>query len=139
MAMSKQQLEGFLKQTLVAVISTVDLAGRPRSAPIWFEWEDGAAFMFTNRRTLKWKNIQANPHASLCMDKREPPYESVIVDGPVEEVDRPLYDLVLSMARRYYGEEKGRAFGEGYRGQHPEVAIFKVTPRHIASYLSDTS
>ena len=137
MAMNQRQIEEFLTQTRVAVISTVDSACRPRSAPIWFEWEDGAAFMFTSRRTLKWRNIQATPHASLCIDKREPPYESVIMDGPVQEVDRPLYDLVLSMALRYYGEEKGRAFAEGYRGQHPGVAIFKLTPRHIASYVSD--
>lgn len=137
MAMNRQQTDEFLTQTMVAVISTVDPAGRPRSAPIWFEWEDGAAFMFTSRRTLKWRNIQATPHASLCIDKREPPYASVIMDGPVQEVDRPLYDLVLSMALRYYGEEKGRAFAEGYRGQHPRVVVFKLTPRHIASYLSD--
>ena len=137
MAMNQQQKEAFLKQTLVAVISTVDSAGRPRSAPIWFEWEDGSAYMFTSRRTLKWRNIQAIPHASLCIDKREPPYESVIMDGPIQEVDRPLYDLVLSMALRYYGEEKGRAFAEGYRAQRPGVAVFKLTPRHIASYMSE--
>lgn len=137
MAMNHQQINGFLKQTLVAVISTVDSAGRPRSAPIWFAWEDGAAYMFTSRRTLKWRNIQAMSYASLCVDKREPPYESVIMDGPVQEVDRRLYDLVLSMALRYYGEDKGRAFAEGYQGQHPGVAIFKLTPRHIASFVSD--
>ena len=137
MAMNQQQIEEFLTQTLVAVISTVDSAGRPRSAPIWFEWEGGAAYMFTSRRTLKWRNIQALPHASLCIDKREPPYESVIMDGPIQEVDRPVYDLALSMALRYYGEEKGRAFAEGYRDQHPGVVIFKLTPRYIASYMSD--
>lgn len=137
MAMNQQQIEDFLTQTLVAVISTVDSAGRPRSAPIWFSWEAGAAYMFTNRRTLKWRNIRARPHASLCVDKREPPYESVIIDGHVQEVERPLYDLVLAMALRYYGEEKGRAFAEGYRGQHPEVVIFKLTPRQIASFVSD--
>ena len=121
----------------MAVIGTVDQAGRPRSAPIWFHWEDGAAYMFTSRRTLKWRNMQVLPHASLCVDKREPPYESVIMDGPVEEVDRPLYDLVLSMALRYYGEEKGRAFAEGYRGHRPGVVAFRLSPRHIASFVSE--
>lgn len=138
MAMNQRQIEEFLAQPLVAVISTVDRRGRPRSAPIWYSWEGGEAYMFTGRRTLKWRNIQAQPHAALCIDKREPPYESVIIDGTIVEVDRPLYDLVLSMARRYYGEEKGRAFAEGYRGRHPGVVIFKLTPRHIASFVSDS-
>ena len=135
--MNRDQLESFLRQPLVAVIGTLDRAGRPRSAPIWFHGEDGAAYMFTSRRTLKWRNLQAVPHASLCVDKREPPYSSVIMDGPVEEVDRPMYDLVLSMALRYYGEEKGRAFAEGYRDHRPGVVAFRLSPRHIASFVSE--
>lgn len=137
MTMNRDQLESFMTQPLVAVIGTLDRAGRPRSAPIWFHWEDGAAYMFTSRHTLKWRNLQANPHASLCVDKREPPYSSVIMDGPVEEVDRPLYDLVLSMALRYYGEEKGRAFAEGYREHRPGVVAFRLSPRHITSFVSE--
>ena len=137
MSMSQEQQEAFLKQTEVAVISTIDEFGRPRSAPIWFLWEDGAAYMFTARSTLKWHNLQVRPHASLCIDKREPPYSSVIMDGPVQETDRPLYELVLSMALRYYGEEKGRSFAEGYQDESSRVVAFKLSPRHIASFTND--
>ena len=137
MSMSDRELNAFLSRPLVAVIGTVDASGRPRSAPVWFHWEEGAAYMFTSRGTLKWRNLERNPHASLCVDRREPPYTSVIMDGPVEEVDRPLYELVLSMAVRYYGDEKGRSFAEGYRGDQPGVVAFRLTPRHIASFSSD--
>ena len=135
--MTTNELNEFLSQPLVAVLGTVDDEGRPRGAPIWFHWEDGAAYMFTSRGTLKWRNIQHHPHASLCIDWREVPYRSVIMDGPVEEADRPLYDLVLSMAIRYYGEEEGRAFAEGYRGDSPNVVAFRLVPRHIASFNSE--
>ena len=137
MSMSQEQQEAFLKQPEVAVISTIDEFGRPRSAPVWFLWENGAAYMFTARSTLKWHNLQVRPHASLCIDKREPPYSSVILDGPVQETDRPLYELVLSMALRYYGEEKGRSFAEGYRDESSRVVAFKLSPRHIASFTND--
>ncbi|MCH9010637.1 MAG: pyridoxamine 5'-phosphate oxidase family protein, partial [Chloroflexi bacterium] len=113
--MSDRELNAFLSRPLVAVIGTVDASGRPRSAPVWFRWEEGSAYMFTSRATLKWRNLKRNPHASLCVDRREPPYTSVIMDGPVEEVDRPLYELVLSMAVRYFGEEKSRAFASAYQ------------------------
>ena len=135
--MSGENLAEFLGRPLVAVIGTIDRAGRPRLAPIWFHWEDGAAYMFTGRDTLKWRNLQRNPHASLCVDFREPPYESVVMDGPVEEVTRPLFDLVLSMALRYYGEVEGRAFAEGYRDNPEHVVAFRLVPRHIASFVSD--
>lgn len=136
MVMISDEVNEFLEQPLVAVISTVDADGRPRSTPIWFHWEDGVAYMFTSRGTLKWRNLEANPYASLCVDWRELPYRSVILDGPVEEVDRPLYDLVLQTARRYYGEEKGTAFAEGYRGDMPNVVVFRLNPSRVAAELS---
>ena len=128
-------VDEFLRQTLVAVISTVDRNGRPRSAPIWFHWEDGAVYMFTDRSTLKWRNIQRYPYASLCVDWREPPYKSIILDGVIEEVGRPLYELVLSMALRYYGKEKGAEFAEEYKNKLENVAVFRLVPERVANYL----
>ena len=135
MSMTDVQINEFLSQTLIAVIGTVDEEGRPRSAPIWFHWEDGTAYMFTGRDTVKWRHIQAHPYSSLCVDWREPPYSAVILNGPVSEVDRPVYDLVLSMALRYYGEKKGREFADNYRNNPPGVVAFGLTPRRIISTL----
>ena len=56
MTMSHEQSEALLARPLVAVLSTVDAAGNPRTAPVWFHWEDGAAYVFTGRATLKWRN-----------------------------------------------------------------------------------
>ena len=130
-------VELFLRQTLVAVISTVDQNRRPRSAPIWYHWEDGAAHMFTARDTLKWRNIQHDPYASLCVDWREPPYQSVILDGPIQETQRPLYELVLGMAVRYFGKGKGTEFAEGYKDRSQDVATFHLVPDRIANYLKE--
>jgi PPOX class probable F420-dependent enzyme len=128
-------IDEFLRRTLIAVISTVDKSGRPRSAPIWFHWEDGAAYMFTDRNTLKWRNMQRYPYASLCVDWREPPYKSIILDGSIEEVERPLYELALSMALRYYGEEQGTNFAENYKGQSKNVVVFRLVPERVANHL----
>ena len=130
MPATDEQIDAFLRETIVAVIATVDGDGRPRQAPIWYHWEHGAAYLFTGRRTVKWRNLQRDPRASLCVDRREPPYSAVILEGTVEESDRPLYDLVLAMAVRYYGDEQGREFAEGYR-DNPGVVLFKLTPQRI--------
>ena len=128
-------VDEFLRQTLVAVISTVDKSGRPRSAPVWFSWQNSAAYMFTERHTLKWRNIERYPYASLCVDWRERPYKSIILDGPIEEVERPLYELALSMALRYYGEEQGAIFAEDYKDQSKNIAVFRLVPKRVANYL----
>ena len=130
-----QAVEEFLRQTLVGVISTIDKKAHPRTAPIWFHWENGSAYMFTDRSSLKWRNIQRNPYASLCVDWREPPYRSVILDGLVEEVDRSLHELVLMMALRYYGDKVGAEFAEGYKDQSTNVVTFRLAPERIANYL----
>ena len=135
MAIIDIHVDEFLSQTLIAVISTVDRNGQPRSAPIWFHWEGGAAYMFTDRSTLKWRNIQRYPYASLCVDWREPPYKSIILDGPIEEVARPLYELVLLMALRYYGKEKGAKFAAEYKKGSKNVAVFRLVPERVANYL----
>ena len=57
MTMSHEQSEALLARPLVAVLSTVDAAGNPRTAPVWFHWQDGAAYVFTGRTTLKWRNL----------------------------------------------------------------------------------
>jgi PPOX class probable F420-dependent enzyme len=137
MSMTDQELDDFLSATRVAVISTIDAQGRPRQAAIWYHWEDGAAYLFTGRGSLKWRNLLRDPHASLCIDDRTPPYSSVILAGTVEESDRSMYDLVLGMAVAYYGEEKGRPFAEGYRDS-PDSVVFKLTPERIVSFKSDS-
>lgn len=134
--MTPEQIEAFLARPIVAVLSTVDDAGRPRSAPVWFHWEDGAAYMFTARTSLKWRNLQARPHAALCIDTREPPYAAVVLDGRVEAVEDParLYEVVLASATAYYGDEPGREFAEPYRAGRPGTVLFRLTPRQLRGW-----
>ncbi len=138
MTMTTRETEEFLKRPLVTVLSTVDKEGRPRSAPIWIHWEDGAAYMFTGRDSLKWRNLQRYPHAALCMAPNDLPYKYVVMNGPVEEVDRPPFELVLNSALRYYGEEHGRNYAETYREDDGKTVVFKLTPERIVSYESTT-
>jgi len=129
--------EGFLQRALVAVLATIDGKGRPRTAPVWFLWDGSAPVLFTGRSTLKWRNIEANPQVSLCIDDRSGTYEAVIIDGRVEEAtDRSLFDDVLAMALAYYGEDRGRTFAENYRRERPDIALFRIVPERIVHQRS---
>jgi PPOX class probable F420-dependent enzyme len=133
--MTTAELEAFLRQPLVAVLSTVDAEGRPRSAPVWFRWEDGCAYLFTRRTSLKWRNLLERPYAALCVDERTPPYSAVVLDGPVEAVEDPvrLHEVVSAMAVAYYGAAKGGAFAERYRDS-PGSVLFRLRPERTASW-----
>ena len=126
----------FLKQTLVAVLGTTEADGSPHLAPIWYNWEDDSAYMFTSRKSRKWRNIDARPYASLCVDTRDAPYSAAILSGPVEEVDKPVFEVVSSMSYRYYGDQQGKIFAELYRGNPTEVVAFKLTADRIIKNIN---
>lgn len=127
------EVDAFLREPRVAVLATIDRTGSPRTAPVWFLWADGAPHLFTGRSTRKWRDIEANPRVSLCIDERAPQrYESVMIDGHVEEASgRSLYEDVRRMALAYYGAERGEAFAQSYRGERPDVALFRIVPERI--------
>ena len=101
-----REVDTFLRQTLIGVLGITSRTQTPHLTPIWFSWEDVAAYMFTSRTSAKWRNILELPYASLCVDRRDPPYSGIILYGPVTEVDRPVYELVTSMALRYFDEKE---------------------------------
>ena len=56
--------------------------------------------MFTNVKTKKWRNLLVVLYDSLFVDLRTPPYKSVVMNGSMEVIDRPIYDFVLETALR---------------------------------------
>ena len=131
------EADSFLSSTRVAVISTVDQKGLPHSVPIWYQWTNGTALMFTGVKTSKWKNLSQFPFASLCVDLRTPPYKAMIIHGSVEKVSMPIHDFVLNMANRYYGSEKGHRFADQYPDGKKDVVIFKLIPNTIIEALEE--
>ena len=138
MPMTDEQIDRFLRDgAKLAVLSTVDAHGRPRSVPLWYEWRDGCAVMFTGRTSLKWRNLQRTPYASLCVDRREVPYAAVVIAGAIEELPdeaEPLYDFALRLATRYYGPDEARRFAEPYRAGSPTTVRFRLRPQRVASW-----
>ena len=92
--------------------------------------------MFTSRTSAKWRNIQERPYASLCVDRRDPPYAAVILSGMITEVDRPVYEVVNSMALRYYGEKEGRVFADMYKDNPLSTVVFQLTPDRVVRNLN---
>lgn len=137
--MPPKELEAFLNKPYIGVIATMDDENRPRLAPIWYQWENGAAHMFTFRNSLKWRNLEKRPYASLCIDHRQLPYAMVAIDGVIEETDRSVYDLILAMATRYLGEEEGPPFAEDHRENKYGSVTFKLIPHRIISQGPDLS
>lgn len=128
-----KQIEEFLKNVQVGVLSTVDSKGRPHSIPMWCLYEDGEFIMSTGLGSQKYKNIKNNENVMLVFDQRETPYYAVMVRGIARlETVRSL-DTIKGIATAYLGEE-GASRYLGARSADTESANIRVKPTRFIEY-----
>jgi PPOX class probable F420-dependent enzyme len=136
MALSEAEVDELLGGAHVAVLGTVDARGRPHQVPIWYGWKDGAALMLTDRASQKWRNLLARPHASLCIDTKDPPYRGAILRGEVEEASDEDYRALLhEFAIHYLGQQGGDEYAASSSTGDPATSVaFRLKPSRTISW-----
>ncbi|MCV7163004.1 pyridoxamine 5'-phosphate oxidase family protein [Mycobacterium stomatepiae] len=128
-AFSVPQREEFLAALHVGVLSVAADDGRPpASVPIWYDYEPGGNIRVnTGSSSRKAKLIERAGVVTLVVQREEPPYQYVVVEGTVVETTKPTpLDVREEIAIRYLGEEGGRAFVKSLEGQ--ESVLFTIRP-----------
>jgi pyridoxamine 5'-phosphate oxidase-like protein len=64
-------------------ITTTRPDGRPHLMPVWGLWREGAFWFSTGEKTVKARNLAANPNCVVAADRAD---EAVIVEGRAEWV-----------------------------------------------------
>jgi PPOX class probable F420-dependent enzyme len=129
--------ESLLNEASVAVLATVDSAGRPHATPVWY-FRDGSDFVVsTTRSAQKFRNIASNPDVVLVIERRTLPYFSVIVRGRAAPGAGLTDEELLGLAIRYYGETTGREYARRARAEN-EVTI-RIRPSKIIEYAGETN
>ena len=121
------------------MLSVAATGGRPpASVPIWYEYTaDGVILVNTGAGSRKARLIEDAGVVTLVVQREEPPYQYVVVEGTVVDTANPApREARESIAIRYLGEEGGRAFVAGM-GDAPSV-LFTIRPdRWITADFSD--
>ena len=130
-AMTETELRQFLARPLVAILSTARPNQSLHAVPIWFEYEDERFFLWTDGDSLKVRNLTANPNASLCIATHTEPYEYVSAEGRCTILKDDVRPRALSIARRYYGDERGAAFVDEALGEGSVLIV--MSPARIRS------
>ena len=128
-AFTETQREEFLADKHVAVLSVDATDGRPpASVPIWYSYQPGGNILINTGVTArKTKLIERAGQVTLVVQREEPPYQYVVVEGTVVDTATPApLDVREAIAIRYLGEEGGRAFVQGMADQ-PGI-LFTVRP-----------
>jgi hypothetical protein len=90
--LNDNDLEGLLKQPLVAKVGSHGRGDEIRVTPIWFGPEaDGSILMSTFEDSALVRNVRRNPKCSIAIDSRDWPYIGVHYWGTAE-VEGPEND-----------------------------------------------
>jgi nitroimidazol reductase NimA-like FMN-containing flavoprotein (pyridoxamine 5'-phosphate oxidase superfamily) len=138
-AFTEQERQSFLADKHVGVLAVAAEPGRPPAGvPIWYDYtSDGHILINTGAASRKARLIQEAGAVTLVVQREEPPYQYVAVEGTVVDTTNPApREVREAIAIRYLGEEGGRAFVEGM-GDAPSV-LFTIRPdRWISADFSD--
>jgi PPOX class probable F420-dependent enzyme len=136
---TETERQEFLAAKHVGVLSVAAADGRPpASVPIWYDYTaSGNIRINTGTGTRKAKLIERAGVVTLVVQREEPPYQYVVVEGAVVDTTTPTPPEVReAIAIRYLGEEGGREFVRSMEGQ--ESVLFTIRPdRWITADFSD--
>jgi uncharacterized protein len=136
---TEAERQEFLAAKHVGVLSVDAADGRPpASVPIWYDYTPGGDIRFnTGPGTRKARLIERAGALTLVVQREEPPYQYVVVEGTVVENTSPApLEVREAIAIRYLGEEGGRQFVQSMEGQ--DSVLFTVRPdRWLTADFSD--
>ncbi|OBG76268.1 pyridoxamine 5-phosphate oxidase [Mycobacterium sp. E2462] len=126
---TESERQEFLADKHVAVLSVDAADGRPpASVPIWYRYSPGGNVqIMTGASSRKAKLIERAGAVTLVVQREEPPYQYVVVEGTVIETTKPApVDVAEDVAIRYLGEEGGKAFVRSMEGV--EEVLYTIRP-----------
>ena len=138
-SLTDQERQKFFTDKHIGVLSVAAEGGRPpASVPIWYDLTpDGNITISTGASSRKARLIKQAGAITLVVQREDPPYRYVIMEGTVVDATTPTPpQMQEAVAIRYLGEEGGRAFAEKMRAG--TSTLFTVRPdRWITSDFSE--
>jgi PPOX class probable F420-dependent enzyme len=132
--MTPEQVEQFLRQPRMANLITLHADGRPTSTPLWFEWADGVARVFSGRATGKVKRLLRDNRAALAItaETGQPP-AWVTIEGTASVVSGGA-DLARRLAPLYHGEEFANKALSRLDGDPDGLCLITISPSRISHW-----
>jgi hypothetical protein len=137
-AMTPEELDGFLGTERTCRVATVSVDGRPHQTALWFLWDGRALWLNSLVRSQRWRDLERDPRISVIVDAGEDYAElrGVELSGEVvqvgeaprvgSEVNDELQEIEPPYARKYTGRDE-----PAHDGRH---AWLKLTPSAIVSW-----
>ena len=139
--MSEQEIQNFLDEERVAIVTSFGPRGWPHSMPLWYQVVDGNVRSWTFRKSQKVKNLERDPRATVLIEAGYDDYSQL--RGVMYECETVIHDDLetvlefgLGSVRRYApeGEEPSPEMVEAFREQAPKRVVLEFVPQHTVSW-----
>lgn len=102
----KPEHETILSQTFLATLSTVrQKDGHISTNPVSYIWNGEEIEISTLKNRMKYKNLLANPLATVCIVSPNDPMKYVEIRGTVKLVDDPEREYVRGAFKKISGHD----------------------------------
>jgi len=119
--MTEDERAAFLTDLHVGILSIARTDKGPLALPIWYQYQDGDVIIGMDGNSAKAKLLRTAGRATMTIQTETPPYQYVMVEGPVTIAREQRDDLV--MASRYLGPELGKWYAENSPSTEQSVVV----------------
>lgn len=127
----KPQHEAVLASTVIGCFSTLrQKDGRVSTNPVSYRWNGKEIEISTLKGRMKYRNMEADPRATLCVVSPADPMHYVEIRGSVRLVDDPDRSLFTAHFRATSG---GIEPPDGMDAPGSERAMIYLTPEQVSS------
>ena len=119
--MTEDERAAFLTDLHVGILSIARTDKGPLALPIWYQYQDGDVIIGMDGNSAKAKLLRTAGRATMTIQTETPPYQYVMVEGPVTIAHEQRDDLV--MASRYLGPELGKWYAENSPSTEQSVVV----------------
>lgn len=143
--MTESEIEDYLTEPHVAVLSTNRRARGPVAVPLWYEFTDGRFWLITARESLHGRLIQQTGRATLTFHSEDygdlyTVERYVMAEGPIAFTDDDIVSAIQRIRGRYYVGPRAiewinRPLSPETQRQH--VAV--LSPERISGYAWEES
>lgn len=133
-AMSKEEMERFLKEPLIMRLAVIDSDNYPLVHPVWYIYRDGELFVLSNKESKKVKIIRNNKKVYFTIDIDKPTGVRGKGDAMLIEDQKLALSLMKEMIIRYIGNLESEV-SKMLLNEASESVVIKIKPRFFATWI----
>ncbi|GAA4706374.1 pyridoxamine 5'-phosphate oxidase family protein [Streptomyces youssoufiensis] len=127
MPLSLSERQDFLAEPHVAALAVAEAGRAPLTVPVWYAYEPGGdVLVMTERGSRKARLIAAAGRFSLLVQRTEPTYRYVAVEGPVVAVESATEAELRALSARYLPAERVDDYVAGMVAGTKDLVNFRL-------------